>query len=459
MTVENNWCTLKVSDDKMWALMSLRAPEGDEVFPVTVDVIHDFLTAQGIVSGINETAVVMLAENVKYGQFVCVAAGKPATRGADGHFVFQMDTEDMQKKPILLKDGTADYKNALKLAMIKEGELLAIYEPAACGSAGYDVYGTFLPSLGFGKEAKPLRGKGIYSDEEKIHYYAAYSGHIVKEDTHISIEKLYRVSGDLNIDVGNIHFDGDVEVSGDMRSGLEIEATGDVMIHGHVGACKIQSGKNITIEKGIQGHDNCSIQAKGDIACRFIERCNMHAGGNIYADSVLNARLTADQQIVVTSRGGTAIGCEIYGMMGVVVKEAGNDAGTPTLLRTGLPRQEYERANKLSFEIKENEKKEMELSKHQNTIPDTQSQLKAQIMRAKIVLKSQRNTMMEELDALNHRIAENAQSAAIHITGTAHNGVRIYIGASPYAVLESVREVSYTLQNLQVLAQPLQIDK
>lgn len=459
MTFDCSWCTLKISNDNMYALMCLHANESEEEPCFTEDFVIDFLREQQITQGINHIAINAFLEHVMYEQFICVAQGTPPKKGQDGYFLFKKDTEDMKKKPVINEDGTADYKNSLSLAIIEAGEELAEYIPATKGSPGIDIFGKTLPALGNGKELLPLRGRGITSDSEKKHFYAEYSGHIVKEGNALYIDKLYRVKGDLNIEVGNIRFDGDVEVLGDVRSGMSIDAKGNIFIHGHVGACKLIAGENITIEKGIQGRQLCDIHAGGDIACKFVESCHLTAVGSIYADSVLNSSLTAQNKVIVTSKSGAVISSEIYGMQGVTVKEAGNNAGSATLLRSGLPRESYTRAQELTKAVTEIDSKlesfQLHLSsleENDNSLPEEKlSELKTQIMRAKIVLQSNKKEYLEELHIINERIKADAENSSITITDTIHSGVRIYIGRCPYVVTETVREVLYRVIGGQVV--------
>lgn len=462
MTVDCNWCTLKVSNDNMYALMCLNANDSEEDIILSEALVLDFLASQNIVSGINHIAISSFVEHAMYGQYICVAQGTPAAKGADGHYEFHKEMQDMKKKPLINQDGTADYKNSLNLAIISEGECLATYIPPTAGTEGIDVFGNVLPPLGNGKDALPLRGRGIYHDDSKTNYYAQYSGHIVMDGSAINIEKLYRVNGDLNIEIGNIRFDGDVEVCGDVRSGLEIDATGDVFIHGHVGGSLIKAGKNAVIDKGIQGRGICEIIAGNDIVCKFVESCYMEAGQNIYADSILNSHVIAKQQVLVTSKTGMVISSEVYGMTGVIVKEAGNDMSTSTLLRSGLPREEYARSIELKKLIKETDTKIdafnqhlkiIEESTHNSKVPDPKLvETKMQIMRAKIVLDSSKKEYEDELRILKERTDKDAVHSFIRITGTVHIGVKIYIGMSPYLVNEAVREVTYRVMGNQVIA-------
>lgn len=462
MTIDCSWCTLKVDNSGMHALMCLHASDQDEDHLITENMVMEFLTSQKITSGISQVAINAMIEHVMYEQYVCVAKGTAATRGENGYYDFKKDMHDMKKKPLINADGSVDYKNSLSLAIVKEGELLATYIPPTEGKPGIDIYGKIQPALGRGKELMPLRGKGIKSDDSKINYYAEYSGHIVMDGSRISIEKLYQINGDLDLETGNIHFDGDVDVSGDVRSGLEIITTGNIYIHGHVGACKLEAGKCITIEKGVQGKDSCEIKAGENVACKFVERCKINSAGNIYADSVLDSTLIAENQIIVTSKVGNVVNSEVYGMCGVIVKEAGNNVGTPTLLRTGLPHEYYLRANELTKAIQEIDQKINSFNHHLETLesamasdPEKYNDTKMQITRAKIVLSSSRKEYSDELSVLNEKIKADRTNSFINITGTVYDNVRIYIGSIPYLVTEAVKEVTFRIHNNDIIVESL----
>lgn len=449
MTKDFGWCTLKISNDNMYALVCLSENTNEEDPVFSEKMVLDILSSMQITNGISLIAIQSLIENMMYGQYLCVAKGTLPTKGIDGHFAFHKNVTDMKRKPLINQDGTADYKNSLCLAVIKQGEMLATYIPPTKGTKGVDIFGNIVPPLGDGKEALPLRGRGITHDEEKIHYYAEYSGHIVMDKEKISIEKLYRVNGDLDIEVGNIQFDGDVEISGDVRSGMSIDATGDIFVHGHVGGCKLSSQKNIIIDKGIQGRSVCEITALGDIVCKFVESCTLNASQNIYADSILNSHVIAKNQVLVNSKNGNVIGGDTYGMTGVVVKSAGNEIGTPTILRAGLPRESYTRVNELKSLIKKNEEKTEAFNQHLKTI--TEPDIKTQIMRAKIVLDSQIKEYSDELEDLESRIATDYEGSYVQITDVVHNDVIIQISSYQYVIHESIKDVIYRVVGSEIV--------
>lgn len=450
MTRFLGWCTLKVTNDNMHALICLTENFGEDAPVYTEQMILDVLADEHIIHGISMIAVQSLIENVMYGQYLCVAKGTAPTKGEDGHFEFHKDIQDMKRKPLINQDGTADYKNSLSLAVINQGEMLATYIPPTKGTPGLDIYGNDVPALGDGKHAQPLRGKGITHDDEKMHYYAEFSGHIVMDNNAINIEKLYRVNGDLDLEIGNIVFDGDVEINGDVRSGMSVDAKGDIFVHGHVGGCKLVSGQNIIIDKGIQGRESCEIIADGDIVCKFVESCTLYSGQNIYASSILNSNVTAQNQVLVNSKGGNVIAGNVHGMAGVIVKSAGNEIGIPTLLRAGLPREAYSRVHELGYLIKEIDDKTETFNQHLQTI--TEPDMKTQIMRAKIVLASKKKEYIEELEKLKIRIAADSAGSFVRITDVVHPDVKVQIGMYKYVVHDAIKDVTYRLMGNQVTA-------
>lgn len=418
--MENNWCILNVDKKKLIATLTIKTPDGDEITTITPTYIEQFLNEQGITFGINKIAIESLAHTLRYGQSIIVATGQPAINGKDGYTEFLIPVEDT-KKPVIDEDGSVDYINSLKLAVVEKDQVFAKYVHPTKGEDGIDIFSNFIPPVP-GRETLPLKGTGFTFDSDKEEYIASYDGHISVINNIITIDKLYIVHGDLDIDKGNINFNADVEITGDVRSGLSIQADGCIYIHGHVGACNIVSKKNIIISKGIQGHDKGRIVADGDVTCKFVERCTIVSKGNIWADSILNSQVSATGQIIVTSKSGVVIGSSILGIRGVIVKNAGNEAGINTVLCAGPPKELIEQMLSLAERCKkasnDNEKKKI----------------------------------YDELAPLNEFINISLKEAFIHVTGVSYAGVTIRIGRTTLLVTESFKDVTYQLKNSVIVA-------
>ncbi len=458
--MEKDWVVLKIDDQRMWVSLAIKEPIGEEEPIFSVEFIEGYLRENGITAGIDRDAIVALSENVAYGQEVIVAKGKPAVNGRNGFFQFTAMVEDAKSKPVVNSDGSVDYYNSLKLAMIDKDEMFAVYVPATPGEYGYTVFSEMLPPVK-GKELRPLRGKGFYISEDEKEYRASFRGRITKTENRITIEKIYVVKGDLDIEKGNINFNGDVEIMGDVRSGLSIITDGSIFVHGHVGGSLLVAGGNITIRKGVQGRNKCEIVAKGDIACSFVERCIIKSDSNIYADSILDSEVTAKQKVVVSSRKGLIVGGTVTGVQGVTLKEAGNETGVATVLQAGVVQEELEKVSRLTEErvklvetiglLEKNLKVYESLPGNRRT-KETEA-VRMKIFRAKVIKVTELKALDDTVAQLNEAIDTARRDAVVQVTGVSHAGIKVNIGRSCYISKDTWKDVVYKNINDNVVVQ------
>lgn len=456
--MERDWVYLKIDELHMWVSLTLKKPEGEEHPVFTVDFIESYLRENGIKSGIDYEAIKALTEYVEYGREVIVARGKEAVNGHDGFYQFMVSLQDEKKKPKINSDGSVDYHNSLKLAMVKEGDLIALYVPPTNGEFGYTVFAEVIAPTK-GKELRPLKGKGFNISEDGKEYRAAYEGRIYKQDEKIIVDKIYIVKKDLDITEGNVSFSGDVEVKGDVRSGLKIEAGGNVYIHGHVGSCQIISGGNVTIRKGIQGRGKCQIISKGDVAASFVEKCSIGAEGCVYADYLMDAVVASKQKVIITSKQGRIVGGNVFGMQGIVAKEAGNDTYIETQLSAGVMPEHIRSVNELKQKLKKLEKDIELLDKHMRICDSIEGSKRTKeteatrmkIIRAKVILTTDEKKIREQMEQLDGEIERAKREACVHITGTVFPRVRVSMGRGVYAVRDACKDVVFKLVNHNVV--------
>lgn len=457
--MEKDWVVLKIDERRMWVSLAIKEPEGEEASYFSPDFIEAYLKENGIKAGIDKEAIAALSDSVAYGQEVIVARGKPPVKGRDGCYNFTVMLEDVKSKPVVNADGSVDYYNSLKLAMVKKDEIIAVYVPPTSGEYGYTVFSEMLPPMK-GRDIKPLRGKGFSVSEDKKEYRALYDGRIYTENERIIIEKLYYVKGDLDIEQGNIKFNGDVEIRGDVRSGLSIEADGSIFIHGHVGACRLIAGGSITIRKGVQGRNKCEIIAKGDIACSFVERCYIKSDANIYADSILDSEIFAKQKVVVSSKKGLIVGGIVTGNQGIFAKEAGNDIGIMTILKTGMVSDYLQRIAELRIQ-KEKVNRELDLIERNHKAYETldgskhtkeTEAIRMKLVRAKVVKSTERKQLTDEINLLNEEVENIKKEAVVKISGIAYAGIVIHIKNQEFTVKDSCKEVVFRLRGNEIVA-------
>lgn len=464
--MERDWVVLNIDEQRMWVGLTIKEPVGEEQLDFSVEFVESYLRDNGIKTGICKEAIEALVTNVRYGQEVIVAEGKPPVNGRDGFYQYLIPLEDAKAKPVVKKDGTVDYHNSLKLAMVEEQQLFAVYVPPTPGEYGYTVFSEMLPPVR-GKELQPLKGKGFLYDEETREYRAEFAGRIYRDDGRIFVDKVYVVRGDVDMEQGNIEFNGDVEIKGDVRSGFSIVAAGNIYVQGHVGACQITAGKNITIKKGVQGHNKCDIHAGGDVTCNFLERCNVIAGGDFYATSVLDCEVVARGRVIVTSKRGHILAGNTIGMQGIVAREVGNETGVITVLQTGVTRDYVRRVSELRVNKTKVESELGILEKNlkiydgmpgERRTKETEA-LRMKILRAKVIKATELKHIEDEMNEIITEIENAKKDATVTVHGIAHSGVRIYMGRDAFPVREDCRGVQYRLVGTDIKASGIDTDE
>ena len=463
---DNDFIVLTVDPLKMWADIQITEPftdpEEEERRKLTVDYLIGYLNNEGITMGINPERVQEVIDFIDSGIYdldVRVAEGKAPTDGTDGRYEYLVPIADDKAKPKINEDGSVDYFNSLSLAMVNENQVFAEYYPASAGEFGYNIYGEVVKPKK-GKNLSPLRGSGFTSEDENgiVKYRAAMSGRIHFNDTKVIIDQVYIVKGDLDIMEGNINFSGDVEVKGDVRSGLTVEAKGNVYVHGHMGASKIIAGKNVVVKRGIQGKDKGRIEAGGDVTTSFVERCEIDAGGSVFAESVLDANIFARNTIDISSKAGTVVGGSLTAAQGIVMKQAGNENGAKTMLNLNVSpyflRRVAELRNttsRLKGEIEMLEDRLAELNElDENQTGDRVDNAKMQCLRVKVIKSTEYKQAKEELDFREEEMENSKRKGAIVINKLVYPGTVVNIWREPYAVKNELRSVKYSLRGGRV---------
>lgn len=296
---------LFVSKDKLGAWIFVFPPANGGA-DITERKIRELLTQEGIVYGINTDAVKKLCDEFLYFKMIEIAHGEAAIDGKDGEVI---DCMPRETKFEIKQDenGNADYKNMNLIRNILKGE--AVYkityptEPVS----GADITGKKLN----GKMGNPPRipkSTGIELSEDGFEVVAAYDGQITYKDDKFVVEKVLTIEGDVDSSTGNIEFNGDITIQGDVREGFRVKAKGNITVRGMVENADIISGGGIIIEKGMNGNGTGALDAQGDIKCKFMENCTAVAGGSIYAGSVICSNIFCTGELTVTSGKGVIIG-------------------------------------------------------------------------------------------------------------------------------------------------------
>ncbi|MBO5279177.1 MAG: DUF342 domain-containing protein [Lachnospiraceae bacterium] len=442
---------VRISDDKMSATLELcRPPEGEHYGLAELKVLLD---ANGVKYGIDEEVIEKMIEKNIYNRPIIVARGKEAVDGEPGYYKYNFRTET-SSAPHILEDGSVDYLNMDLFESVTVGQVVAEYVPGTAGVCGYTVKGEICMAK-HGAELLPLRGQGFTVSEDKRKYISILNGRIELVDGRLEISNVFTVTGNLDISVGNVRFDGDVYVMGSMEPGLSIIATGNVVIDGHVGSVTIRASKDVILKNGMQGGGTGYIECGGNVSGRFFESATIKAKGNVNANYFFNCNIESEGKIEVSGSKGVIVGGSAKALLSIQAHGLGNAAEIPTYVSVGITSENVNKYNALNrtlakidseIEILQKNIKMFEEAFARGLKNDKMDQVLYQkIKQAYAIKEKEREQCVENRNDMALIIA-NMGKAKIIVVGKVCPGVHITIDSENYVVTEPFLNVEFVRQ-------------
>lgn len=291
------------------------------------------LRSMGITYGIQYDKIDQIVSGNSFRKKILIAKGVPVRHGADGWYEYFFRTE-VARTPKELADGNIDYRNVEWFETVVVGQKLAYYHPALSGENGTTVTGEIIPARK-GKEQSILTGTGFQRLADGRTYIAMMQGIVTIQETYLNVSNLL-VMEEVNLTTGDVDFDGNVLVQGNVGCGAKIRATGDVVVQGFVEAAQIFCGGNVFLQQGMNGAGSGYIHADNDVIGYFFEAAEVDAYGNIQGDYFLNCRMHAQGNVNVTGKKGTLVGGFVFAEKGLKAYDLGNQAGLSTTVKLGM---------------------------------------------------------------------------------------------------------------------------
>lgn len=430
-----------VTPDEMNASIVVSAPAEGEIF--TPASLIELLKGEGIKQGVDKELIAQIVNAQMYGREILIARGKKAVNGTDGYFDILFRTV-MPTRPKILEDGSVDYLNMDIYEPVREGQKIAVYHKSTTGTMGYTVTGRLLLPIK-GKEKPALRGKNFKIDEDGINYYFKMDGKIEYINGRILISNLFILPMDMTPKTGNIRFDGDVHIKGNVSSGMIIEASGNVVVEGIVESATLKAGRDIVLKQGAIGNYRGMIEAGGNIYGKFLEAISVKCKGSFTCNYIMNCDVYAGGKIDVTGRKGTIVAGKTQSLAGISVYTVGNINEISTILCVGADSDFRAHAADV----------EKQIIKINSEIEIFESALTKQVqMRDKIVMalsmKSEElRRLMEERES-NNQVLSESENAVVYVMAAVYAGVIIKTDDVVYALKEKLDNVHFKKKDKHV---------
>ena len=330
---------IEISPDAMKVFLQINS-SGKEGSLIDVNIIMHKLWNAGVVHGIKGEVISQIIEQKIVGEPILVAEGKFPVNGDDAIIEYRF-TKAL--KPKLLTDlaGRVDYRDLGLIENVKRGEILATKRLATKGISGITVTGKEVSARDGSDIPLPAgQNTGIIENDTATRQASIIStanGYVVWKESKIGVETVYRVKGDVNMNVGNIHFIGTVEIDGDVREGFRVISEENVIINGGIDNATIRAEKNIEVKYGIRGKRGY-IYAKGDLKSKFIENTTVEVKGDVVvSDAIINSNVDAGGNVLVLEgKKGVIVGGRIRAGREVNAKNIGSISGVLTEIEVGI---------------------------------------------------------------------------------------------------------------------------
>lgn len=439
--------TVRITEDCMEAYMTVPPTGTPENYTVEylTDVLH-----------LNYVKIGILTENLQkiinfniYNKEVLVAQGAEAQDGRDGYFEYLFET-NLSQKPIVLEDGTVDYKNIKMIELVEPGQKIAIYHPGTNGTNGYNLAAQFKLAK-HGTELPPLKGTGFERMEDGVTYRATVGGKITEFNNRVNIFPVHELYGNVDLSTGNIEFNGDVIVHGNVLEGMSVKATGTVTVDKIVESAYIEGKKGVILRGGVLGKNGSKVRSKGNITAQFLEYADVKTEGDIEADSFLDSHVYAGGTIKLSGKKGCIVGGMTHAVRGIEAREIGNAAGANTDVSVGVHKKVYEQIATIDRETKDDERQlqrieegliQFETIMRQKGLSFRNDPRRMALVKEKVRLSAQIAGRKEELEGLQ-QIISASNTACIQVVKNVYAGVRVSVDEQTIQVLEPHKTVEF----------------
>jgi uncharacterized protein (DUF342 family) len=345
---ESEYLKISISSDRMLVIGRFYPPSNNGQLMSASEMVST-LQMSGIKHGIIRENIESFIQDRRYCEDIVLARGTKPVEGKNAVIRYHFNT-DTTLKPKENEDGTVDFHQLDMISSTNAGDILATLEPAVSGKDGVDVCGNII------KPAKVTKlilrhGKGIHMSEDGLTMYSDTNGHVMLQDDRVFVANTFEVPANVDASTGDIIYEGNVKVKGNIITGYTVQAKGDIIVDGVVEGATLIAGGHIILKRGMQGMSRGKMEADGNIITKFIENATVKAGGYITTEAILHSKVSAQGDITVGGKKGFVTGGEIRSTSCIIVKTAGSTMGTHTLLEVGIDPTIVEEYHQLEVQI------------------------------------------------------------------------------------------------------------
>lgn len=344
--VTDAYFQVNVEPDDMAVFLTITPGRGGR--GVDLREIQEALAQAGVVHGVNADAVEK-AVQAGYCNQLCIAQGTPAMTGSPTRFESLLEVLRAKARPAS-EEASVDYRDLGNLLLVAPGDELMRRIPATSGRDGLTVTGKVLPAPAQADipYAKDLTGVAPDEGDPDL-LRAAIAGIPALRPNGVIVNPVVEVQA-VDLESGNINFDGALRVRGDIKAGMVVQVGGDAIVMGTVEAATMKVGGNLVVHGGIVGGSSArtssadserlaKVECDGSVQALFINHASVSAGVDVRVErEIFNSDVAAGNAVMVgaSESQGSIVGGRTRALRQIQAATLGAMVGTPTELQVGV---------------------------------------------------------------------------------------------------------------------------
>jgi len=241
----NTSIIMAITDDRLKAFVTIRDEE-----MMDENILTQLIKDKEIKYGIDSGVIADLVNNPRKGTFI-IAAGKPPKQGKDGFMEYFFTSRAPQQEE---SEENVDFREIFNVPSVNANTVLAVYHPAEKGEDGVTVMGKPIPANPV-IELSLRAGKGASLSADGLSVLSSINGRprVKKQGRSVvvSVDSVYQHDGDVDIKSGNLRFNGDVVVSGNVTENMIVDIKGNLRVMGFVSRSSVKVSGNLEVMKVI----------------------------------------------------------------------------------------------------------------------------------------------------------------------------------------------------------------
>ena len=230
--------------------------------------------------------------------------------------------------------GRASFYDRSSVTLVAKDEIIGILHPPTEGQPGQDIFGNGIESKP-GADYKIEPGKNVELQADGRTFIATCSGEPKLQGNILLVEPVITIKSNVDFSTGNIEYNGDVHVNGDIKDLFEVHAGGNIDVGGTIEAAQVHCAGNLTVRRGISGKEKGTITVRKNLSAKYLSNVTVWIQGDAAIQSeIVNTELNVKGKILL-ERGGIS-GGHITAAGDIKAPVIGSPAGVRTIVKAAV---------------------------------------------------------------------------------------------------------------------------